>query len=49
MAETLHIEIAKNEKLLYDVRIGDIQGSITEYNLTEDDVLELIKEKMWEL
>ena len=49
MAKVLHIEIAKNEKGLYDVRIGDIQGSITEYNSTEDDVLELIKEKMREL
>ena len=46
MAETLHIEIAKNERELYDIRIGDIKGSITEINSTEDDVLELIKEKM---
>ena len=43
MAETLHIEIAKNERELYDVRIGDIKGSITELNSSEDDVFELIK------
>ena len=49
MAETLHIEIAKNRRGLYDVRIGDVQGAITEYNSSKDDVLELIKERMREL
>ena len=49
MPKTLHIEIAKNERGLYDIRIGDIKGSITRYNSTEDEVLELIKEKMREL
>lgn len=44
---TIHIEIAKSyNKKKWKIRIGDISGGTESYNISQEEVLEEIKEAM---
>lgn len=44
----IHIEMcmAKHKKNAWDLRVGDIDGSVDMYNATKEDVLEVISKEM---
>jgi len=46
----LHVEICKSEYGGFDIRIGDIaSGEYNDYELNEDEILELIKDQLKKL
>jgi len=46
----LHVEICKSEYGGFDIRLGDIaSGEYDDYELNEDEILELIKEQLKKL
>ena len=48
MGNVIHIEICKSEDKVgtWNIRIGDIEGSVNVYNADKEDITELILQEM---